>query len=150
MPKKTIDNKPIMLRLSNLDVIEMIGELDEAKIYKSKNELINKMLEYGAPELYTRIFGKAKYTKVTTSSSVELILEKLDEMTSRQRSSANTENELFSLLSIIEFLTTTLLNIELAKANGETVTEGQVTAGLYSTLPPKLEALKNKLAGRLD
>ena len=150
MPKKTIDNKPIMLRLNNLDVIETIAELEALNIYKSKNELINKMLEYGAPELYTRIIGKPRTSQQLTTSSVELINQKLDDLSARQSSSLATENELFSLLSIIEFLATNLLNIELAKTKGETVTESNVSSGLYSTLPPKLEALKNKLAGRLE
>lgn len=139
-----------MLRLSNLDVLKMIEEIDGANIYKSKNELLNKMLEYGAPEVYNRVFGKNNYTKLTGSSSVEVLMEKIDDISTRQKKSAGASNEIFSLLSIIEFLTTTLLNIEIAKANGETVSAENINAGIYATLPEKLENLKSQLLGKLE
>ena len=145
-----VENKPIMLRLNNLDVLKMIEEIDGANIYKSKNELINKMLEYGAPEVYNRVFGKNTYTKLTGSSSVEVLMQKIDDIETRQKKSAGTTNEIFSLLSIIEFLTTTLLNIEIAKSKGETVSEENINAGLYAVLPEKLEALKSQLLGKLE
>ena len=145
-----VENKPIMLRLSNLDVLKMIEEIDGANIYKSKNELLNKMLEYGAPEVYNRVFVKNNYTKLTGSSSVEVLMEKIDDISTRQKKSAGASNEIFSLLSIIEFLTTTLLNIEIAKANGETVSAENINAGIYATLPEKLENLKSQLLGKLE
>lgn len=145
---KKIDNKPIMLRLNNIDVLTMINEIEATGIYKSKNELINKMLEYGAPEVYNRVFKKNTYTKST--GGIELLIEKLDNIEARQKRRTGTENEIFSLLSIIEFLTTTLLNIEISKAEGRTVSADGITAGIYATLPEKLEKLKSQLLGKLD
>ena len=146
---KKIENKPIMLRLNNVDVLTMINEIDKANIYKSKNELINKMLEYGAPELYNRVFNKSNYTKSTTTNGIELLLSKLNDIETHQKKRAGAENEIFSLLTIIEFLTTTLLNIEIAKIEGKGVSVDGINAGLYATLPAQLENLKSQLLGKL-
>lgn len=149
MPKNK-EIKPILLRLNNADVAAMIDEIEAKGIYKSRNELINKMLQYGAPELYNRLFDTKKYTKtVTGNSGAEIVLEQLNDIATRQRNEATAHDEIFTLLSIIEFLTTTLLNIELAKSKGEPVSSSDVENGLYSTLPAKLEKLKNSISGKI-
>lgn len=148
---KKYDNKPIMLRLNNSDVLDIIEEIESANIYKSKNELINKILSYGAPILYEKIFDKRKYTKpLTGGSGAEVVMEKLKDIEQRQKKESRAHDELIGLLAIIEYLTTTLVNIELAKINGETLSENDVLNGVYSTLPEKLEEIKKLLSGKID
>ena len=140
-----------LVRLNNSDVAEMINEIERAGIYKSKNELINKILEYGVPEVYERVFGKRKNTKsVTGNNGAEVVLEQLSEIGARQKKEGKEHDELFALMTIIEFLTTTLVNIEIAKSEGVTVAKSDIENGLYASLPEKLERLKNEISGRLS
>ena len=140
-----------LVRLNNSDVADMINEIEQAGVYKSKNELINKILEYGVPEVYERVFGRRKNTKsVTGNTGTEVVLEQLSEIGARQKKEVKEHDELFALMTVIEFLTTTLVNIELAKSEGVAVSKTDVENGLYASLPEKLERLKNEISGRLN
>ena len=79
-----------------------------------------------------------------------MVLEQLSEIGARQKKEVKEHDELFALMTVIEFLTTTLVNIELAKSEGVTVSKTDVENGLYASLPEKLERLKNEISGRLN
>lgn len=149
--KKEKYSTEFLVRLNNADVAEMINELLETKVFKSRNELINKMLTYGAPEVYERVFHRRKNTKsVTGASGAEMMMEQLGDVIERQKKEVKEHDEMFTLLTVVEFLTTNLLNIEIAKSSGTTVSKTDIENGLYATLPEKLERLKASISGKID
>ena len=61
-----------------------------------------------------------------------------------------TINDLFVTMNVLEIMSATLYNVEVAKNSGETVSAELMDSGYFSNLPERYQEIKDKLIRRLE
>lgn len=145
---KEIDVKTIKhtVRIYDDELLTYIDELYNTGNFPSKNAVINKSIEFGIPLLYKELLGK----KLKENGALDTNQRKEnEEMISKMlREIRLTTDDIFIVLNIIEYLTTTIFNMELSKLTNISITDDQVRAGLLSDLPDNLQKVKNEVVNR--
>lgn len=134
------------IRIYDEQMLDYIDELISAGFFTSKNEIINRAVEYGLPLVYRELFGK----KIAVGSKSETATKADDDEQLRKdmREIRLTLDDLFVVTNIIEYMTTTSYNLKLADINGITVADDDVRSGIYSQLPRQLQEIKNEILQR--
>lgn len=123
------------LRIDNVDTVKMLDELAKQGAFKSKNEVINRALEYGLPILHGVIFGKSKKTQ---EINVEEVAKEIVAMKTMLVN--HTIN-----LNVIEYLLSFLYNVEVARADGIEITRDFIESGCLEQLPDNLAEVKREM-----
>ncbi|MDR3262964.1 MAG: hypothetical protein LBT30_01475 [Clostridiales bacterium] len=134
------------VRIYDDDLLSYIEELHQTKQFNSRNDVINKGIEFGIPMLYKEIFGKrlkefGALLPARDTENEQLVVKKLKEI-------SLTTDDIFIVLNLLEYLTTTIYNIELSKLNGISITDDEVRSGLLSELPSNLQKVKDEVVKR--
>lgn len=148
--KKTQDDKTRKIthtvRIYDEQMLDYIDELLGAGFFASKNEIINRAVEYGLPLIYSELFGKkvASGAQNVRQSDIDFG----EQMRKDLREMRLTLDDLFVVMNIIEYITTTSFNLKLAELNGIAVADDDVRSGIYSQLPQQLQEVKNEILQR--
>lgn len=134
------------IRIYDEQMLDYIDELLGAGYFASKNEIVNRAVEYGLPLIYSELFGKkiaggGPSGNILNTDSGEQIKKDLREM-------RLTLDELFVIMNIIEYITTTSYNLQRAELNGIDIADDDVQSGIYSQLPQNLQEVKNEILQR--
>lgn len=136
------------IRVYDDDVLTSVYELYGTKQFDSMNDLMNKALAIGLEKIYLS-YGKRR----ALSSAVEPetpISESHREVINRLKNMELTINDLFVMMNVLEIMSATLYNVEVAKNSGETVSAELMDSGYFSNLPERYQEIKDKLIRRLE
>lgn len=148
--KENLNTNRYPLRIADQDIIKWIDEIAKTNVFRSKNEILNHALRLSIPIIYKDVFdrnrvpGRSLVQNLDESDKtfpVELLEKKIKEM-------SFTTDEMFVVLNIIEYLITNLFNIELAKINGQSISDAEIRNGLLSNLPANLQRVKDEMINR--
>lgn len=124
----------ITIRIEKVDTLNMLETLAKQGTFRSKNDVLNRALEYGLPILNAAIYGNGKKTQ---EENVEVA-----------RDLAAIKNILVQQtigLNVIETLLAFLYNVETAKAEGIEITKEFIDSGVLETLPDNIAEVKREI-----
>lgn len=108
--------------------------------YKSKNELINRALEFAIPELYNAYFAQ-KVAPIVMTSQGEVPKKLAKDVAALKNMLSQQSIE----INMLEYLCAFLYNVEAAKAEGIEITKEFIESGVLEQLPANLEEVKREL-----
>ena len=151
MKKKTQETlkNAFWLRVYDVETLKSIYELLDTKQFDSMNDLLNRAVRAGIEKLYLD-FGKRRKLPTSTEGSeagspFDVRFEGIDR---RLKEMSLSLDDVLVLMSMLEMLTSTLYNVELVRMKGEKLTPDLVESGYFSTLPPAMQDIKDKLIAR--
>lgn len=124
----------ITIRIENIDTLKMLEALSAHGAFHSKNEILNRALEYGLPLVNATIYGKGRKTQ--------------EESAEVAREIAAIKNILVQQtigLNVLETLLAFLYNVETAKAEGIEITKEFIDSGVLETLPDNIAEVKREM-----
>lgn len=136
------------VRIYDDDILTSVYELFETKQFASMNDLMNKALALGIEKIYLT-YGKRR----ALSSAIEPetpASESLEKVSQQLRNMELTINDLFVMMNVLEIMSATLYNVEVAKNSGEAVSAELMDSGYFSTLPERYQEIKDKLIRRME
>lgn len=125
----------ITIRIEKIDTVKMIDALAAQGAFRSKNEILNRALEYGLPLVNATIFGKSKITQGENSRELARELAGIKNQIVQQSITVN----------VIETLLAFLYNVETAKAEGIEITKEFIESGVLETLPENIAEVKREM-----
>lgn len=139
------------LRVYDVETIKSIHELFDTKQFDSMNDLLNRAVRVGIEKLYLD-FGKRRKLQAKTEGGeagpkLDVRFESVDR---RLKEMSLSIDDVLVLMSMLEMLTSTLYNVELARIKGERLTPDLIDSGYFSTLPPAMQEIKDKLIARMN
>ncbi len=137
------------VRLSDTNTLSSIEELLATKLYASGNILLNRAVEIGISEIYAKVFAR-NGTVSAAQAGNGTGPQPAGDLERMVKQNILTLDDVFVILNILEYMTSTLYNIELAKINNLPVSDDMVRSGVFSDLPDNLQAVKNELMARLN
>lgn len=127
-------NNRITLRIEMVHVLEMLDDIDKLKVYRSRNEILNRALEIGMPALNEAVFGK-KVGKTQAEVQDAKDLQGIKNLLAQQAISLN----------VVEQLLSFLYNVEVAKADGVEVNTELIESGCLEQLPENIATVKKEM-----
>lgn len=150
MPGKNTGQKrnSFMLRIYDNEVLTSVYELIETKQFESMNDLLGRAVAIGIEKIYAE-FGKRKALSSPVTPTVP-DERKIDEAIKRLRDMELTVNDIFVMMSVIETMTTTIYNVEAARAKGDVVSAELMDSGFFAELPKSYQEVKDQLIRRIE
>lgn len=140
---KDIKKNNFLVRIQDDDILSYIYDLLNSGIFASQNELLNRCLEAGVPEVYKEQFQRYPKGCARDGETIE------EQKTQKELKELRlTVDELFVLMNISESLLATLYNTKLKEIEGESITSEMFDSGLLADLPPVLAEAKQELVKR--
>ncbi|MDR3318381.1 MAG: hypothetical protein LBS99_03005 [Clostridiales bacterium] len=144
MAKDDVKNNQFLVRVASENTLILLEEIMKNGYFSTKNAMLNRCLDVGAPLLLRQITGKdfnaVEQTSAVASPDIERKLKQLE---------INGE-DLFVLLNVIEHMTATLYNAKLCELSGEPIAAEDLMSGRLSVLPDNLNAVKAELIKRYE
>ena len=94
-------------------------------------------------------YGKRGALKAPTAVPVQ-DSQKLDEIEKKLKEMSYPLDDVLVLMSMVEMITSTLYNIEVARLKGEAVSADLLESGYFSALPANLQEIKDRLIARME
>lgn len=144
MKKNDIKKNRFLIRINDDDTLTYFYDLLNSGLFSSQNELLNRCLERGVPEIYKEYFKN--YPKGFERASA---LEMEEVRTQKELKELRlTVDELFVMMNILESLVATIYNAQLKAIDGEPITVDMFESGLLADLPEYLASVKNEMVMR--
>ena len=136
------------LRVYDVETLKSIYELYDTKQFESMNDLLNRAVRAGIEKMYID-YGKRGALKAPTAVPVQ-DSQKLDEIEKKLKEMSYPLDDVLVLMSMVEMITSTLYNIEVARLKGEAVSADLLESGYFSALPANLQEIKDRLIARME
>jgi hypothetical protein len=125
------------------NTLTQLEELAGLNVFSSKNDMINRCLQFGAPLVLSQIRGRRHFEPAAApalSPDAERRLKQLE----------LSGEDTFVLLSVIEQMLAVLYNVKHAELSGEPAAPEDMVSGRLSALPAGLETVKMELVKRYE
>jgi hypothetical protein len=124
------------IRIYDESIWQKIEELEESGTFRSFNDIINRALAIGIPELYERTFNFEEYYGEEMSKTNDDVQHTLNKILALLNEATLNDNMTHWLLS-------SLFNAECRRADDVTVSSDMLKDGSLSSLPDMLEKIQN-------
>jgi hypothetical protein len=123
------------LRINNVVTMGLFDELLKTKIFGSKNDLANKILDAGIRDIARKHLGKRFKEDEQDEISLRDIPRALKQI-------EHTTDDLYVGGEINTYMIATLFNIKMEELSGVRIAAEDVKSGVYSVLPTRLHGIK--------
>ena len=134
--KENVAKNYFPVRVNNATTLELLNDLIEEKVFDSTNILINKILDAGIVDFARR------YLKKKISTTGEPSEEQQYSVPRGVKQVEHTVDDMYVVVSLLEYLVTSIFNERCATLAGEKVSAENMRAGHYSELTSGLQEVK--------
>ncbi|MCL2370252.1 MAG: hypothetical protein FWC80_03390 [Firmicutes bacterium] len=146
MKKKDIKKNYFTLRINDAETLTLMEELWAAKLYESKNDLLNRALRIGMEELHRKTFKSRRMFDAEVAGILDE--DTKNDLIKRLEQIYNGVEDTFVMMTILEYLISTLFNVKALELLGEKVSNEMMLTGLLAELPKALAGIKKEIIGR--
>jgi len=144
--KKDIKKNYFTLRINDAETLTLMEELWAAKLYESKNDLLNRALRIGMEELHRKTFKSRRMFDAEVAGILDE--DTKNDLIKRLEQIYNGVEDTFVMMTILEYLISTLFNVKALELLGEKVSNEMMLTGLLAELPKALAGIKKEIIGR--
>jgi hypothetical protein len=128
------------VRVSDATTLGLLYDLFYTNAFESMNVLLNKIIDVGIVDFARKYLHKHIPTTPANQSSATI-----HDIPRALKQVEHTTDDMFVMAGISEYMLTTIFNVKYAELSGQKVSAEDLHSGIYSELPPNLQAIKQEI-----